>query len=172
MLGDLMMGEDWPQMARQLVLLQQAGVDMSVFLLHLGTLATTVQRAVEANTATIKPAATDRWADHLLATMPEGIVRDAILASPAWPDIAAPMDHLHHQGIDVPRRLTDVHAAGVGVDQAVAAVLAAAPARAAAPAPAPAPAAAAAPEPGEVPAIVGRIIQGARQDWAAANPRL
>ncbi|MCP3759367.1 hypothetical protein [Streptomyces sp. TBY4] len=99
MLGDLMKGEDWPQMARQLVLLQQAGVDMNVFLPQLGGVGSTVQRAVEANSATIKAAGTDRWADQLRATMPEGIVRDAILASPAWPDIVAAMDRLHGQGV-------------------------------------------------------------------------
>ncbi|MCX4775279.1 hypothetical protein [Streptomyces sp. NBC_01264] len=64
MLGDLMKGEDWPQMARQLVLLQQAGVGMGVFLPQLGTVASTVQRAVEANSATIRAAGTDRWADQ------------------------------------------------------------------------------------------------------------
>ncbi|MFE4632774.1 hypothetical protein ACFRJ1_05250 [Streptomyces sp. NPDC056773] len=85
MLGDLMKGEDWPQMARQLVLLQQAGVDMSVFLPQLGTVATTVQRAVEANSATIKAAGTDRWADQLRATMPEG---DRPRRDPGLPGLA------------------------------------------------------------------------------------
>lgn len=160
-LGDLMAGEDWPQMARQLVLLQQAGVDMTTFLPQLGTVASTVQRAVEANTATIKAAGTDRWADQLRATMPAGMVRDAILASPAWPDMAAAMDRLAGQGVDVTRLLTDAHRAGVGVDQAVAAVLAATPAPA--PAAAPAPTAAAAPGPGEVPAA--RAAE-ARDPWA------
>ncbi|MEU2450725.1 hypothetical protein ABZ605_11755 [Streptomyces sp. NPDC012765] len=64
----------------------------------------------------------------------QGLVRDAILASPAWPDIAAAMGRLDAAGIDVARILTDAHRAGVGVDQAVAAVTAAA---ANTPAPAP-----------------------------------
>ncbi|MFD5142879.1 hypothetical protein [Streptomyces sp. NPDC058401] len=84
-LGDLMAGADWPQMARQLVSLQQAGVGVTAFLPQLGTVATTVQQAVEENWATIKAAGTDRWADQLRATMPEGMVHDAILASPACP---------------------------------------------------------------------------------------
>ncbi|MDD9383079.1 hypothetical protein M8Z33_41835 [Streptomyces sp. ZAF1911] len=146
-LGDLVSGADWPQMARQLVSLQQAGVDMTAFLPQLGGVASTVQRAVEANSARIKAAGTDRWADQLRATMPEGMVRDAILASPAWPDMAAAMDRLHGQGVDVPRLLTDAHKAGVGVDQAVAAVLAAAPPAPAPAPPTPAPARAAAPRP-------------------------
>ncbi|OKI61550.1 hypothetical protein [Streptomyces sp. MJM1172] len=60
-----------------------------------------------------------------------------ILASPAWPDIAADMGRLDARGIDVARILLDAHragaGAGAGVDQAIAAVTAAA----AAPAPAP-----------------------------------
>ncbi|MFD3554472.1 hypothetical protein ACFWWA_20605 [Streptomyces goshikiensis] len=63
-------------------------------------------------------------------------MRDAILASPAWPDIAAAMGSLDANGIDVARILGDAHAAGVGEDQAVAAVTTAA-ARAPAPAPRP-----------------------------------
>ncbi|MGW7461149.1 hypothetical protein [Streptomyces sp. NPDC054797] len=70
-------------------------------------------------------------------------MRDAILASPAWPDIAAAMGQLDAKGIDVARIPLDAHAAGAGVDQAVAAVTTAA----AAGAPAPAPAAPAAPPP-------------------------
>ncbi|WP_435972231.1 hypothetical protein [Streptomyces sp. Qhu_M48] len=46
----------------------------------------------------------------------------------AWPDIAAAMAQLDAKGIDVTRILTDAHAAGTGVDQAVAAVTTVAPA--------------------------------------------
>ncbi|MEV7174049.1 hypothetical protein AB0O18_30665 [Streptomyces sp. NPDC093224] len=42
----------------------------------------------------ISAAGTDRWADLLKATMPEGLVRDAILTSPSWPDMAAMMPRL------------------------------------------------------------------------------
>lgn len=69
-------------MARQFVLLQQAGVDLAAFLPQLGGVARTVQRAVEANSERIEAEGTDRWADLLRATMPEGMVRDAMLASP------------------------------------------------------------------------------------------
>ncbi|MFD6187481.1 hypothetical protein [Streptomyces goshikiensis] len=72
--------------------------------------------------------------DILRTTMPQGLVRDAILASPAWPYIAAAMGSLDANGKDVARILADAHAAGVGEDQAVAAVTTAA-ARAPAPAP-------------------------------------
>ncbi|MGW6981397.1 hypothetical protein ACWGE1_18410 [Streptomyces sp. NPDC054932] len=97
--------------------------------------------------------------------MSEGLVRDAILASPAWPDIAAAMGRLDAAGIDVARIVTDAHHAGVGVDQAVAAVTAAAKApapagaRAVTASAAPAPAATAAPAP----------AAAARARWAVGD---
>ncbi|MFJ3861500.1 hypothetical protein ACIPRL_35395 [Streptomyces sp. NPDC090085] len=115
-----------------------------------------VHQAVVAGAARTKAECTDRWADLLKATLPEGVVRDAILASPAWPDIAAGMGRLDARGIDVARILVDAYRAGAGVDQAVAAVAtvtaAAAPAAAPAPAPAPAPTSAPAPAAARVPA--------------------
>ncbi|MGW6981825.1 hypothetical protein ACWGE1_20665 [Streptomyces sp. NPDC054932] len=130
------------------------------------------------NAARIKAEGTDQWADLLKTTMPEGLVRDAILASPAWPDIAAAMGRLDAAGIDVARILTDAHRAGVGVDQAVAAVTAAA-AKTPAPAPAPAPAAiaVAAPAPAAGAAAPGRDVlaerMGAAGDpWAAPARRV
>ncbi|MFB7482683.1 hypothetical protein ACFUEM_30745 [Streptomyces anulatus] len=148
LLTHLTAGEDWPVMARQLMSLSRAGVDLTTFLPNLGTMASGVERAVAKNIARIQAEGTDRWAGLLRTTIPEGLVRDAILASPAWPDIAATMGRLHDQGIDVTRILTDAHAAGLGVDQAIAAAVApasAAPAPAAAPAPGPAAAAPPAP---------------------------
>ncbi|MFJ7779754.1 hypothetical protein [Streptomyces yangpuensis] len=164
-LAVLMQDTDWPQMARQLVGLQQAGVDLSVFLPQMGRMTAGVHQAVTANAARIKAEGTDRWADLLQTTMPEGLVRDAILASPAWPDIAAAMGRLDAAGIDVARILTDAHRAGAGVDQAVAAVTAAAantPAPTTAPtAPTGAPAAAA---PAPAPAAGARVP--ADDPWA------
>ncbi|GAA3380670.1 hypothetical protein GCM10020367_68900 [Streptomyces sannanensis] len=123
-LADLMSGADWPAMAGQLVLLQKAGVDLGAFLPQLGQVASTVYTAVEANAARISAEGTDRWADLLRKAMPEGLVRDAILASPAWPDMAAQMAALDHEGVDVTGFLTAAHGQGVGVDRAVAALLA------------------------------------------------
>ncbi|MEV5583429.1 hypothetical protein AB0L39_33335 [Streptomyces parvus] len=97
-LNGLMAGADWPLMARHLASLQQAGVDLTTFLPNLGRMASAVEQAVARNTARIQAEGTDRWADLLRATMPEGLVRDAILASPAWPDIASRMGRLHEQG--------------------------------------------------------------------------
>ncbi|MFB7405416.1 hypothetical protein ACFCZR_35045 [Streptomyces rubiginosohelvolus] len=159
-LNGLTAGADWPLMARHLTSLQQAGVDLTTFLPNLGRMATAVEQAVARNTARIQTEGTDRWADLLRRTMPEGLVRDAILASPAWPDLASQMGHLHDQGVDVARILTDAHAAGLGVDQAVVAATTArtspraqAPAPSpTAPTPAPAPAVRTAPEPATAPA--------------------
>ncbi|MFD3781663.1 hypothetical protein ACFWS1_37645, partial [Streptomyces sp. NPDC058612] len=148
-----MAGGDWPQLARQLVGLQQAGVDLGTFLPQLGRMTVGVHQAVVANVARTKAEGTDLWADLLKSTMPEGLVRDAILASPAWPDIAAAMGRLDARGVDVARILLDAHAAGAGVDQAVAAVIPAAAAQAPAPALA-VPAATTAPAPAPAPAPV------------------
>ncbi|MER5966780.1 hypothetical protein [Streptomyces sp. NPDC002057] len=142
-LAELMNGADWPVMARQLVALHQAGVDLDTFLPQMGRMTAGVHQAVATNAARTKAEGTDRWADLLTSTMPQGLVRDAILASPAWPDIAAAMAHLDTKGIDVTRILVDAHAAGTGVDQAIAAVTTAAaqaptPTPAATPTPAPA----------------------------------
>ncbi|MFF7300593.1 hypothetical protein [Streptomyces sp. NPDC008265] len=169
-LAVLMQGTDWPQLARQLVGLQQAGVDLGTLLPQMGRMTAGVHQAVVANAARTKAEGTDRWADLLKATMPEGVVRDAILASPAWPDIAADMGRLDARGIDVARILIDAHKAGAGVDQAVAAVITAAANKAPAPAPTapptsapapaaahvPAPAAAPTPAPAPAPAAPGR----------------
>ncbi|MDP9947251.1 MULTISPECIES: hypothetical protein [Streptomyces] len=153
LLTHLTTSPDWPVMARQLLSLSHAGVDLPAFLPHLGQMASGVERAVARNTARTKAEGTDRWADLLRATMPQGLVRDAILSSPAWPDIAAAMGRLHDQRLDVARILTDAHTAGLGVDQAVAAATArATQPRASAPAPAPASAPATAGQPTPRPA--------------------
>ncbi|MGW4309670.1 hypothetical protein [Streptomyces californicus] len=146
-LNGLMAGTDWPLMARHLTSLQQAGVDLTTFLPNLGRMATAVEQAVARNTTRTRAEGTDRWADLLRRTMPEGLVRNAILASPAWPHLAAEMGHLHEQGVDVARILTDAHAAGLGVDQAVAAATAHTSPRAQAPAVRPAPVTTPAPAP-------------------------
>ncbi|MFF3265324.1 hypothetical protein ACFYWO_39950 [Streptomyces sp. NPDC002932] len=141
-LGDLMAGADWPVMARQLVGLKQAGVDLATFVPQMGRMAAGVQQAVVANAARTKAQGTERWADMLKETMPQGLVRDAILASPAWPEIAAAMGRLDARGVDVSRVLADAYNAGLGIDQAIAAVTTAA----AAPAPGPGPVAQPVPE--------------------------
>ncbi|MGW1521585.1 hypothetical protein [Streptomyces sp. NPDC002287] len=158
-LDELMQGADWPHLGRQLVGLQQAGVDLATFLPQMGRMTAGVHQAVAANTARTKAEGTDRWADLLKATMPGGLVRDAILASPAWPDIAAAMGRLDARGIDVARILIDAHAAGAGVDQAVAAVTTAA---AGAPAAAPAPAAPTTPAPARASSAPGAAAPPAR----------
>lgn len=76
-LAELMAGADWPQLARQLVGLQQAGVDLRTFLPQMGRMTAAVHQAVTANIARTKAEGTDRWANLLKSTMPEGLVRDA-----------------------------------------------------------------------------------------------
>lgn len=120
----LMGDADWPQMAQHLVALRQAGVDLSAFLPRLGDIAVTVRDQVEANAARGAREGTGERERMLRETFPAGPVREAILASPTWPDIAATMCRLDERGVDVRAILTSVHDAGVGVDQAVAKVLA------------------------------------------------
>ncbi|WP_031066417.1 hypothetical protein [Streptomyces sp. NRRL WC-3742] len=110
----LMSGADWPAMAQQLVALRQAGVDLDQFLPRLGDIAVQVRDAVAANSA-----GTEEWARLLRSTMPAGPVREAILSSPAWPDLAATMHALRERGVDVRQILAAAHAEGVGVDQAI-----------------------------------------------------
>ncbi|QTI50299.1 hypothetical protein [Streptomyces nojiriensis] len=132
-----------------------------------------VHQAVTAIPARTKAEGTDQWADLLKAKMPAGQVRDAILASPAWPDIAAAMGRLDVQGIDVARNLTDAHRTGAGVDQSVAAVTAAA--KIPTPAPAPAATVTPAPAPAAGAAVLARDGLAARMGaagdtWAAPAP--
>ncbi|MFC7872010.1 hypothetical protein ACFUS2_12790 [[Kitasatospora] papulosa] len=117
---------DWPQMAQQLVALQRAGVDMGDFLPRVGDLAVSVRDAVEANEARVRQEGSGRWHKLLRQTLPAGPVREAILLSPSWPDIAATMGRLDEKGVDVRQILVAAHAEGVGVDQAVGGVLSAA----------------------------------------------
>lgn len=122
----LLGGADWPQMAQQLMALRHAGVEVTAFLPRVGDIAVYVRDAVAANAAAVAQQGTGEWARALRETMPAGPVREAILASPAWPQLAATMGELHSRGVDVRQILTAAHAQGAGVDQAVVRVMAAA----------------------------------------------
>ncbi|MFD3484967.1 hypothetical protein [Streptomyces sp. NPDC058665] len=115
---------DWPQLAQQLVALRRAGVDLEAMLPRVGEIAVTMRDAVTANAARVAREGTDTWAKMLRETMPAGPVREAILSSPAWPEMAATMAKLDERGVDVRLILASAHEEGVGVDQAVAKVLA------------------------------------------------
>ncbi|MER7048897.1 hypothetical protein [Streptomyces jumonjinensis] len=123
----LLTGADWPQIAQQMVALHRAGVDMGAMLPRVGEIAVTVRDAVAANAERTAREGTDEWAKLLRETTPAGPVREAILSSPAWPGMAATMAQLSDRGVDVRAILVAAHDEGVGVDQAVANVLAAAP---------------------------------------------
>ncbi|MEU7260605.1 hypothetical protein AB0B21_33065 [Streptomyces rimosus] len=117
---------DWPQFAQQLMALHRAGVDVAALLPQVGEIAVTVRDAVAANTERAASGeGTGRWEKALRETLPAGPVREAILSSPAWPDMAATMAQLDERGVDVRQILASAHEEGVGVDRAVAKVLAA-----------------------------------------------
>ncbi|MDG5807871.1 hypothetical protein P9869_35545 [Streptomyces ossamyceticus] len=119
----LMREADWPQMAQQMMALRNAGVDLEQFLPRLGEIAVTVQEQVAANAARVATEGTGEWERMLRETLPAGPVREAILSSPTWPDIAATMARLDERGVDVRQILASAHDEGLGVDQAVAKVL-------------------------------------------------
>ncbi|MFD4660615.1 hypothetical protein ACFWP2_33950 [Kitasatospora sp. NPDC058444] len=119
----LMSDPDWPVMARQLVALRRAGVDLEGFLSRVGDLAVSVRSAVEANAARSAAEGTQEWARLLRSTLPASTVREAILSSPTWPETAATVQALRQRGADVRRILVAAHAEGVGVEQAVDRVL-------------------------------------------------
>ncbi|MFI0901904.1 hypothetical protein [Streptomyces sp. NPDC020983] len=117
---------DWPQIAQQLMALRHAGVDVEAMLPRVGEIAATVRDAVAANAERTIREGTDPWAKMLRETLPAGPVREAILSSPAWPEMAATMAQLDERGVDVRSILTSAQEEGIGVDQAVAKVLTAA----------------------------------------------
>ncbi|MGW8879549.1 hypothetical protein [Streptomyces mirabilis] len=122
----LLEGADWPQLAQQLMALKQAGVDLEMMLPRVGEIAVTVRDQVAANAEKVAREGTEEWAKALRETLPAGPVREAILSSPAWPEMAKTMATLNERGVDVRAILASAHEEGVGVDQAVAKVLAAA----------------------------------------------
>jgi hypothetical protein len=117
---------DWPKMAQQLMALREAGVDLGEFLPRVGEIAVTVRDAVAANAARVAREGTGEWERLLRETLPAGPVREAILSSPAWPEMAAAMGQLQQRGVDVRQILAAAHSEGVGVDQALSRVMAAA----------------------------------------------
>ncbi|MGW3200030.1 hypothetical protein ACWDBD_36795 [Streptomyces sp. NPDC001118] len=118
---------DWPRMAQQLLALRRAGVNLEDFLPRVGDIAVTVRDQVAANAERVARERTGEWERVLRQTLPAGPVREAILSSPAWPDMAAQMAEMNRRGVDVRGLLASAHDEGLGVDQAIAKVLAAAP---------------------------------------------
>ncbi|MFG2884874.1 hypothetical protein ACGFYV_21730 [Streptomyces sp. NPDC048297] len=119
----LMSGEDWAQTAQQLLALRQAGVSLEEFLPRVGEIAVSVRDQVAANAERVAREGTGDWERMLRETLPAGPVREAILSSPAWPDMAAQMAEMDKSGVDVRGLLASAHDEGLGVDQAVAKVL-------------------------------------------------
>ncbi|MFE2684518.1 hypothetical protein [Streptomyces mirabilis] len=122
----LLDGADWPQLAQQLMALKRAGVDLETMLPRVGEIAVTVRDQVAANAERVAREGTDEWAKALRETLPAGPVREAILSSPTWPEMAATMAKLDERGVDVRAILAAANEEGIGVDRAVAKVFAAA----------------------------------------------
>ncbi|MEU3433096.1 hypothetical protein [Streptomyces sp. NPDC006863] len=121
----LLEGADWPQLAQQLMALKSAGVDLEAMLPRVGEITVDVRDQVAANAEKVKREGTEEWEKALRETLSAGPVREAILSSPAWPEMARDMAAINDRGVDVRALLAAAHEEGVGVDQAVAKVLAA-----------------------------------------------
>ncbi|MFD9453447.1 hypothetical protein ACFWBC_10195 [Streptomyces sp. NPDC059985] len=121
----LLKDADWPQLAQQMMALKQAGVDLEQLLPRVGEIAVSVRDQVSANEERIAKEGTGEWEKMLRETLPAGPVREAILSSPAWPDMAATMAQMDERGVDVRQLLAAAHDEGLGVDQAIAKVIAA-----------------------------------------------
>ncbi|MFJ3140259.1 hypothetical protein ACIPK5_30760 [Streptomyces sp. NPDC086843] len=113
-----LMGEaDWPQLAQQLLALRKAGVDLDQVLPRVGEIAANVRDQVAAKA---EGAATDQWVRAVRETLPAGPVREAILTSPAWPEMAETMARLEERGVNVREVLAAAHNEVLAVDQVVA----------------------------------------------------
>lgn len=112
-----LMGEaDWPQLAQQLLALRKAGVDLDQVLPRVGEIAVNVRDQVAAKASET----TDQWVRAVRETLPAGPVREAILTSPAWPEMAATMARLEERGVNVREVLAAAHDEVLAVDHAVA----------------------------------------------------
>ncbi|MCJ0870200.1 hypothetical protein [Streptomyces sp. AP-93] len=121
----LLKDADWPQMAQQLMALKKAGVDLEQLLPRVGEIAVSVRDQVAANEARVAGEGTGQWERMLRETLPAGMVREAMLSSPAWPDMAATLSEMDAKGVNVRQILAAAHDEGLGVDQAMAKVLSA-----------------------------------------------
>ncbi|MGY1548221.1 hypothetical protein [Streptomyces sp. MN6] len=115
--GALMGEADWPQLAQQLLALRKAGVDLDQVLPRVGEIAANVRDQVAAK-AEEEPA--DQWVRAVRETLPAGPVREAILTSPTWPEMAATMARLEERGVNVREVLAAAHNEVLSVDQTVA----------------------------------------------------
>jgi len=112
-----LMGEaDWPQLAQQLLALRDAGVDLDQVLPRVGEIAVNVRDQVAAKASE----ATDQWVRVVRETLPAGPLREAILTSPGWPEMAATMARLEEKGVNVREVLAAAHNEVLGVEQTVA----------------------------------------------------
>ncbi|MEU8828860.1 hypothetical protein [Streptomyces sp. NPDC048636] len=112
----LMEEADWPQLAQQLLALRKAGVDLDQVLPRVGEIAVNVRDQVAAKASET----TDQWVRAVRETLPAGPVREAILTSPAWPEMAATMARLEEKGVNVREVLAAAHNEVLAVDQTVA----------------------------------------------------
>ncbi|QDN84387.1 hypothetical protein [Streptomyces sp. RLB3-6] len=113
----LMTEADWPQLAQQLMALRTAGVDLDQVLPRIGEIVVNVRDQVA---AAATESVTDEWVRAVRETLPAGPLREAILTSPAWPEMAATMARLEERGVNVREVLAAAHNEVLAVNEAVA----------------------------------------------------
>lgn len=113
----LMKEADWPQLAQQLMALRRAGVDLDQVLPRVGETTADVRDQVAAKA---QEAGGEQWVRVVRETLPAGTLREAILRSPAWPEMAATMARLEEKGVNVREVLAAAHNEVLDVEQMVA----------------------------------------------------
>ena len=113
----LMTEADWPQLAQQLMALRMAGVDLDQVLPRIGEIVVNVRDQVA---AAATESVADEWVRAVRETLPAGPLREAILTSPAWPEMAATMARLEERGVNVREVLAAAHNEVLAVNEAVA----------------------------------------------------
>ncbi|MEV1048729.1 hypothetical protein [Streptomyces sp. NPDC049916] len=95
-------------------------MDLEELLPRLAEVTVTVRDAVAEQAKKAPDVGTEQWEAMVRETFSAGPVREAILSSPAWPDIAEQMASLNEKGVDVRGVLATAHEKGLGVDRAIA----------------------------------------------------
>ncbi|MGV9277730.1 hypothetical protein [Streptomyces griseosporeus] len=108
---------DWPQLAQQLAALRKAGVDLDQVLPRVGEIVVNVRDQVAAKAG---QAVSDEWTRVVRETLPAGPVREALVTSPLWPEMAANMALLQERGVNVRHVLAAAHDEVLGVNKTVA----------------------------------------------------
>jgi hypothetical protein len=107
----LLNSEQWPQIAADLAVLDRAGVDVRELLADASRTADRIAASL-----TPRPQSTQEfYAQMVRDNVPDARVRDPLLNSEQWPQIAEQMRQLHAAGVDMPQLLDAASRTGVAL---------------------------------------------------------